>query len=166
VGERLPITAVIHSHNHADHWGGIRGIVDEADMRPGKIEITVPRAFMENVISENIYAGKAMNRRLSYQYGQQLHIHPNGFAGQGLGHRVSFGVNGLIAPTKVIEKDIEVDGVRMIFQNTPGTEAPSEMNTYIPDMKALWMAENIVASMHKALLQTFSGGVILCLFAE
>ncbi len=151
VGEGLPVTAVIYSHSHADHWGGVRGIVDEADVRAGRIEIIAPRDFMEHTISENVYAGNAMNRRLSYQYGQQLQIHPNGFVGQGLGHRVSFGTPGLIAPTKVVEEDIEyleVDGVRMVFQNTPNTEAPSEMNTYIPEMKALWMAENISANLH------------------
>ncbi|WP_170439468.1 alkyl/aryl-sulfatase [Ruegeria arenilitoris] len=151
VGEGLPVTAVIYSHSHGDHWGGVRGIVDEADVRAGKVEIIAPRDFMEFTISENVYAGNAMNRRLSYQYGQQLPINPFGFAGQGLGHRVSFGALGLIAPTKIIEEDIEyidVDGVPMVFQNTPGTEAPSNMNTYIPGMKALWMAENITGTLH------------------
>lgn len=151
VGKGLPVTAVVFSHSHADHWGGIRGIVDEADVKSGKVEIIAPRDFMEFTVSENVYAGNAMNRRLSYQYGQQLDIHPNGFVGQGLGHRVSFGMPGLIAPTKIVEEDFEefkVDGVDMVFMNTPNTEAPSEMNTYIPDMKALWMAENISGNMH------------------
>ena len=151
VGEGLPVTAVIYSHSHGDHWGGVRGIVDETDVRAGKVEIIAPRDFMEFTISENVYAGNVMNRRLSYQYGQQLPINPFGFAGQGLGHRVSFGALGLIAPTKIIEEDIEyidVDGVRMVFQNTPGTEAPSNMNTYIPGLKALWMAENITGTLH------------------
>lgn len=107
VGEGLPVTAVIYSHSHADHWGGVRGVVDEADVRANKVEIIAPRDFMQYTISENVYAGNAMNRRLSYQYGQQLDIHPNGFAGQGLGHRVSFGSPGLIAPTKVVEDAIE-----------------------------------------------------------
>lgn len=151
VGDGLPVTAVVYSHSHGDHWGGVRGIVDEEDVRAGKVEIIAPRDFMEFTVSENVYAGNAMNRRLSYQYGQQLPISPYGFAGQGLGHRVSFGNIGLIAPTKIVEEDIEyleVDGVRMVFQNTPGTEAPSEMNTYIPEMKALWMAENMSATLH------------------
>lgn len=150
-GEGLPVTAVIYSHSHGDHWGGVRGIVDEADVRAGRVEIIAPRDFMEFTISENVYAGNAMNRRLSYQYGQQLPINPFGFAGQGLGHRVSLGSVGLIAPTRIVEEDIaylEVDGVGMVFQNTPGTEAPSNMNTYIPDMKALWMAENITGTLH------------------
>ncbi|MHA3978414.1 alkyl/aryl-sulfatase [Halovulum sp. GXIMD14794] len=151
VGEGLPVTAVIYSHSHADHWGGVRGVVDEADVRAGKVEIIAPRDFMEHTISENVYAGNAMNRRLSYQYGSQLTVSPYGFVNQGLGKRVSFGAIGLIAPTRIIEEDIEyieVDGVRMVFQNTPGTEAPSNMNTYIPEMKALWMAENVTGTLH------------------
>ena len=151
VGEGLPITAVIYSHSHGDHWGGVRGIVDEADVRAGKIEIIAPRDFMEHTISENVYAGNAMNRRLSYQYGSQLAVSPYGFVTQGLGARISAGTTGLIAPTKIVEEAIEyldVDGIDMVFQNTPNTEAPSEMNTYIPGMKALWMAENVTATLH------------------
>ena len=150
-GEGLPITAVIYSHSHVDHWGGVRGIVDEADVRSGKIEIIAPRDFMEHTISENVYAGNAMNRRLSFQYGQVLPVAPHGFVTQGLGQGASAGAVGLIAPTRIVEEEIEyieVDGVRMVFQNTPGTEAPSEMNTYIPEMKALWMAENLTATLH------------------
>ncbi len=151
VGEGLPVTAVIYSHSHGDHWGGVRGVVDEADVRAGKVEIIAPRDFMEHTISENVYAGNAMNRRLFYQYGLLLPASPHGYVGQGLGQGVSAGAVGLIAPTRIVEEDIEefeVDGVRMIFQNTPGTEAPSNMNTYLPDMKALWMAENVTATLH------------------
>lgn len=151
VGEGLPVSTVIYSHSHVDHWGGVRGIVDEADVRSGKIEIIAPRDFMEHTISENIYAGNAMNRRLSFQYGQVLPVAPHGFVTQGLGQGASAGAVGLIAPTRIVEDDIEfieVDGVRMVFQNTPGTEAPSEMNTYIPEVKALWMAENLTATLH------------------
>ena len=150
-GEGLPITAVIYSHSHVDHWGGARGIIDEADVRNGKIEIIAPRDFMEHTISENVYAGNAMNRRLSFQYGQVLPVAPHGFVTQGLGQGASSGAVGLIAPTRIVEEDIEyieIDGVGMVFQNTPGTEAPSEMNTYIPEMKALWMAENLTATLH------------------
>jgi alkyl sulfatase BDS1-like metallo-beta-lactamase superfamily hydrolase len=151
VGKGLPVKAVIYSHSHGDHWGGVRGVVDEADVRAGKIPIIAPRNFMQHTISENVYAGNAMNRRLFYQYGLLLPASPYGYVGQGLGQGVSSGRVGLIAPTKVVEKDIEeidVDGVRMIFQNTPNTEAPSEMNTYIPAMRALWMAENVTATLH------------------
>jgi alkyl sulfatase BDS1-like metallo-beta-lactamase superfamily hydrolase len=151
VGKDDPITAVIYSHSHVDHWGGVRGVVDEADVRSGKVEIIAPRDFMDHTISENVYAGNAMNRRLFYQYGILLPASPYGHAGQGLGQNASNGDTGLIPPTRIIEEDIEyltVDGVHMVFQNTPNTEAPSEMNTYFPDHKALWMAENVVASLH------------------
>lgn len=150
-GEGLPLKAVIYSHSHTDHWGGVRGIVNEEDVRAGKVEIIAPRDFMEHTISENVYAGNAMNRRLSFQYGQVLPAAPHGYVGQGLGQGVSAGEVGLIAPSRIIEEDIEyieVDGVNMVFQNTPGTEAPSNMNTYIPEMKALWMAENVTSTLH------------------
>ncbi len=161
VGEGLPVTAVIYSHSHGDHWGGVRGVVDEADVRAGKVQILAPRDFMQHTISENVYAGNAMNRRLFYQYGILLPVNPYGYVTQGLGHGVSRGTIGLIAPTHVVEEDIEeieVDGVRMIFQNTPNTEAPSEMNTYLPDMKALWMAENVNATLHN--IYTMRGTLI------
>jgi alkyl sulfatase BDS1-like metallo-beta-lactamase superfamily hydrolase len=147
----LPIKAVVYSHSHGDHWGGVRGVVDEADVRAGKVQIIAPRDFMRHTISENVYAGNAMNRRLFYQYGILLPASPFGHAGQGLAQNISIGNITLIAPTYVVEKDIEeltVDGVKMIFQNTPNTEAPAEMNTYFPEKKLLWMAENATAAFH------------------
>ena len=151
VGQGFPVSAVIYSHTHGDHWGGVRGIVDEADVRSGKVPVVAPVDFMEFTVSENVYAGNAMNRRLFFQYGLLLPAAPHGYVGQGLGQAVSAGATGLIAPTRYVEKAIEefeVNGVRMVFQNTPNTEAPREMNTYIPDMKALWMAENVTATLH------------------
>jgi alkyl sulfatase BDS1-like metallo-beta-lactamase superfamily hydrolase len=151
VGKGLPISAVIYSHTHGDHWGGVRGLLTDADMKSGKVPIIAPRDFMTHLVSENVYAGNAMNRRLFYQYGLLLPAAPHGFVGQGLGQAVSAGAVGLMAPTRIVEKPIEefeVDGVKMVFQNTPNTEAPTEMNTYIPGMKALWMAENVIASLH------------------
>lgn len=151
VGEGLPVSAVIYSHTHGDHWGGVRGILSEEDALSGKIPVIAPVDFMDFTISENVYAGNAMNRRLFYQYGILLPASPHGYVGQGLGQAVSAGSTGLIAPNRYVTQAIEefeVDGVRMIFQNTPNTEAPREMNTYIPEMKALWMAENVIASLH------------------
>jgi len=148
---KLPVVAVIYSHSHGDHWGGVRGIVDEADVRSGKVEIIAPRDFMKYAISENIYAGNAMSRRLFYQYGVLLPASPYGHAGQGLSQNVAAGDLGLIPPSRIVQDDLEefeVDGINMIFENTPGTEAPSEMNTYIPEMKALWMAENVTGLVH------------------
>jgi alkyl sulfatase BDS1-like metallo-beta-lactamase superfamily hydrolase len=150
-GEGLPITAVVYSHNHVDHWGGIRGLLTEEEVRSRNVPIIAPVGFMRNAIEENVYAGTAMNRRLAYQYGQLLTVAPHGFVSQGLGQGASNGAAGLIPPNRIVERDIEefeVDGVPMVFQNTPNTEAPSEMNTYIPGLKALWMAENVVASLH------------------
>ncbi|WP_407525932.1 alkyl/aryl-sulfatase [Methylobacterium oryzisoli] len=150
-GANLPITAVIFSHNHGDHWGGIRGIVEEADVRSGRVPIIAPRDFLRHTVEENIYAGNAMNRRLFFQYGLLLPPAPHGFVGQGLGQGVSSGATGLIAPTRIVEQDVEafeVDGVPMVFQNTPNTESPAQMNTWIPGLKALWMAENVIASLH------------------
>jgi alkyl sulfatase BDS1-like metallo-beta-lactamase superfamily hydrolase len=161
VGEGLPISAVIYSHTHADHWGGIRGLVKDEDVRSGKVPIIAPIDFMNYTVAENVYAGNAMNRRLFYQYGLLLPASPHGYVGQGLGQGVSQGAVGLMAPTRFVQKDIEefeVDGVRMIFQNTPNTEAPREMNTYIPDMKALWMAENVIASLHN--IYTLRGAAV------
>lgn len=152
VGEGRPITAVIYSHTHGDHWGGVRGLdIKDEDVASGKVQIIAPVDFMDFTIAENVFAGNAMNRRLFYQYGLLLPVSPHGFVTQGLGHKISAGTPGLIAPTRSVSEPIEefeVDGVRMIFQNTPNTEAPREMNTYFPDMKALWMAENVTATLH------------------
>jgi len=160
VGER-PVKAVIYSHSHGDHFGGVRGVVDEADVRSGKVAIIAPIGFMDHAVSENIYAGNAMSRRLFYQYGVLLKTDPHGHVDQSIGKNVSSGNIGLIAPTRVITKDIEplmVDGIEMIFQNTPGTEAPAEMNTYIPSMKAFWAAENITGTIHN--IYTLRGALV------
>jgi alkyl sulfatase BDS1-like metallo-beta-lactamase superfamily hydrolase len=158
---KKPVVAVIYSHSHADHFGGVRGIVEEADVRAGKVQIIAPRDFMEHAVSENVYAGNAMSRRLFYQYGVLLPASPFGHAGQGLAQNVAAGNLGLIAPTRVIEegiKELTVDGVKMIFQNTPNTEAPSEMNTYLPEKKALWMAENVTGTIHN--IYTLRGALV------
>ena len=158
---KLPVVAVVYSHSHGDHFAGVRGIVDEADVRSGKVQIIAPREFMDHAISENVYAGNAMNRRMFYQYGVLLPASPFGHVDQALSKNVAAGNVGLIAPTRIVEKPIEeltVDGVRLIFQNTPNTEAPSEMNTYFPDWKALWMAENVIAGIHN--IYTLRGALV------
>lgn len=151
VGKGFPVSAVIYSHTHGDHWGGVRGIVEEEDVRSGKVALIAPAGFMDHTISENVYAGNAMNRRLFYQYGLLLPASPYGFVDMALGKGVSAGATGLIAPNRYVAEPIEefdVDGVKMVFQNTPNTEAPREMNTYLPELKALWMAENVTATLH------------------
>ena len=150
LGKR-PVVAVIYSHSHADHFGGVRGVVDEKDVESGKVMLIAPEGFMHHAISENIYAGNAMTRRLHYQYGVLLNRSPFGHVDQSIGKNVAAGNLGLIAPNRIVSGDFEtitVDGVEMVFQNTPGTEAPAEMNTYFPQFKVFWGAENIVASIH------------------
>jgi alkyl sulfatase BDS1-like metallo-beta-lactamase superfamily hydrolase len=153
LGER-PVVAVIISHSHGDHFGGIRGVVDEAALAAGKLQIIAPKGFMEESISENLYGGNAMARRKSYTYGDVVPPSPYGHVDASIGKGVASGEAGIMPPTKVIEDAIEemtVDGVRMVFQNTPGTEAPAEMNTWFPDFKAFWAAENMVAGLHNIL---------------
>ena len=160
LGER-PVVAVVYSHSHADHFGGIHGVIDEDDVRSGRVPIIAPRGFMDHAIAENIYAGNAMTRRASYQYGRMLPVSPVGQVDSAIGKATASGVIGLVAPTRVIEEDYEelvIDGVRMVFQNTPGTEAPAEMNTWFPDFKAFWAAENISATIHN--IYTLRGALV------
>jgi alkyl sulfatase BDS1-like metallo-beta-lactamase superfamily hydrolase len=160
-GEGLPVTAVVFSHTHGDHWGGVRGVVSDADVRAGKVEVIAPEGFLDFTVSENVFAGNAMNRRLFYQYGLLLPPAPHGFAGMGLGQAISAGAIGLIAPTRLVGQpieELEVDGVRLVFQNTPGTEAPRTMNTWIPEFEALYMADMVTASMHN--IYTLRGAAV------
>ena len=160
LGKR-PVVAVVYSHSHADHFGGVRGVVEEADVRSGKVKIIAPVGFMDHAVSENVYAGNAMSRRLFYQYGVLLSASPFGHVDQSIGKNTAAGNLGLIEPNVIIEDYIEeltVDGVKMVFQNTPGTEAPAEMNTYFPDLKAFWAAENITGTIHN--IYTLRGALI------
>ncbi|MGK0375314.1 MAG: alkyl sulfatase BDS1-like metallo-beta-lactamase superfamily hydrolase [Arenicella sp.] len=146
-----PVLAVVYSHNHADHFGGIRGLVDEADVTSGKVKVIAPDGFMDHAISENIYAGNAMSRRLFYQYGLVLPASPTGHVDQAIGKGLPTGTISLIAPNVLIKKPVEtleIDGVSMEFQLTPNTEAPAEMNTWFPQLKTFWAAENITGSIH------------------
>ncbi|UCP00839.1 MBL fold metallo-hydrolase [Metapseudomonas lalkuanensis] len=152
---RKPVVAVIYSHSHVDHFGGVRGVVDEADVKTGKVRIYAPDGFMEHAISENVLAGTAMFRRSMYQGASLV---PRGERGQvdaGLGKAGPVGGTiSLIAPTDLIVKPLEtheIAGVQVEFQLTPGTEAPAEMNLYLPQLRALCMAENAVMTMHNIL---------------
>jgi alkyl sulfatase BDS1-like metallo-beta-lactamase superfamily hydrolase len=153
LGER-PVVAVIISHSHGDHFGGIRGVVTDEALKAGKVEIIAPLGFLYESISENLFGGNAMTRRKTYTYGDLLPVSPFGQVDASIGKAVASGDVGILPPTRVIERAIEeltIDGVRMVFQNTPGTEAPAEMNTWFPDFKAFWAAENIVGSLHNIL---------------
>lgn len=150
LGKR-PIVAVVYSHSHADHFGGTRGIINEQDVKDGKVRLIAPPEFAEHAVSENIVAGNAMSRRAVYMYGAMLPRGPQGGVSAGLGQTISTGQISMIHPTEEITRtgqELDVDGVKMIFQLTPGSEAPTEMNTYFPQFKALWMAENVTRQMH------------------
>nr|WP_158108427.1 alkyl sulfatase dimerization domain-containing protein [Vibrio furnissii] len=153
LGER-PVTGVFYSHSHIDHFGGVRGIVDEKDVISGKVPIVASLGFTEHAVSENVIAGNAMGRRAVYMYGALLPRNEKGGVNGGLGQTTSTGVATMIKPTDIIKKTGEertIDGVKMVFQYTPGTEAPTEMNIWFPDKKALWMAENTTNTMHNIL---------------
>lgn len=154
VNDRLgsrPVVAVVYSHSHIDHFGGVRGVASEADVRAGKIQIIAPENFLREAISENVFAGNAMSRRSRIQYATILRRSPFGHVDQSLGKNVSAGMPTVIAPTVSISKPLEeltVDGVRMVFQNTPDTEAPVQMHTWFPEWKAFWSAENVTGTIH------------------
>jgi len=153
LGER-PVTGVFYSHSHIDHFGGVRGIVDEKDVTSGKVPIVASLGFTEHAVSENVIAGNAMGRRAVYMYGALLPRNEKGGVNGGLGQTTSTGVATMIKPTDIIKETGEertIDGVKMVFQYTPGTEAPTEMNIWFPDKKALWMAENTTNTMHNIL---------------
>lgn len=143
------VTAVIYSHSHIDHFGGAQGILPVA--KTHSIPLIAPEGFMEEATSENLYLGNAMRRRAAYMYGSRLPKGPGGQIGCGLGMCVPSGVNSLVPPNTIIYRTGEervIDGVRIVFQMVPGAEAPSEMNFYFPDHRALYIAECAVHSLH------------------
>lgn len=153
VGDK-PVRAVIYTHSHADHFGGVRGVVEQADVDAGRVQIIAPEGFLEHAVGENIIAGAAMSRRATYQFGSGLAGGPTGSMTSGIGPAVSAGTVTLIAPTRTISRTGEsmtIDGVQIEFQVTPGTEAPAEMNFYFPQFRALCLAENANVSMHNVL---------------
>jgi alkyl sulfatase BDS1-like metallo-beta-lactamase superfamily hydrolase len=150
LGKR-PVVGVVYSHSHVDHFGGVRGVAEEADVVSGKVKVIAPKGFLEAAISENVFAGNAMSRRTQWQYAVLLPRDPYGHVDQSIGKNVANGNTGLIPPNLIISKDFEeltLDGVTMVFQNTPDTEAPVEMNTYFPQFKAFWAAENVTGTIH------------------
>ncbi|MBR2041291.1 MAG: MBL fold metallo-hydrolase [Oscillospiraceae bacterium] len=171
LGER-PVKAVIISHPHVDHYGGIEGVMSkeeaadaslsiEEQLASGKIPVIVPEGFAEHAVAENIYAGKAMSRRANYQYGVVLDQSETGKMALGIGMGQSVGTGSFVAPTYEIKETgekIVIDGIEMEFQLTPGTEAPAEMNTWFPQFKALWVAENCTGTLHN--LYTLRGAQI------
>ena len=149
-----PVSAVIYSHSHSDHFGGVRGVVSEADVAAGKVEIIAPERFMEETTSENVIAGAAMARRAGYQFGASILPGLQGQMGSGIGMGVPTGRITLIAPTDLIGKTGEtrtIDGVEMEFQIVSGSEAPSELNLYLAAQRTFLSAEMSTCSLHNIL---------------
>jgi len=152
-----PVVAVIYSHSHIDHYGGVKGVVSEDEVRAGKVKIYAPSGFLEHAVSENVFAGTAMSRRAQYMYGALLPKGVRGQVGTGLGKTTSTGTITLIEPTDMIGAKGEpvetrvIDGIEVQFQLTPGTEAPSEMNMFFPAIRALCAAENATHTQHNIL---------------
>ena len=146
-----PVVAVIYTHSHADHFGGVRGVVDEADVRSGKVKLIAPEGFMDHAIAENVLAGNAMSRRAHYMYGVALPADGKGTLGTGLGLALSNDAPGLIPPTYIVKKtgeEMVIDGVRIVFQMAKGSEAPSEFMFYFPEKKVLCLSEVATQLMH------------------
>ncbi|MEA2009747.1 MAG: alkyl sulfatase dimerization domain-containing protein [Actinomycetota bacterium] len=146
-----PVVAVIYTHSHVDHFGGVRGVVDEQDVKDGDVKIIAPVTFLEEAISENVMMGNVMSRRATYMYGNLVGWDPRRGVGAGLGQQTSSGTVTLIPPTDIISEtgqEMTVDGVRIVFQHTPGAEAPAELCFYLPERRALCMAEIATHTMH------------------
>lgn len=159
-GDRA-VVAVIYTHSHVDHFGGVLGVTSQADVDAGKVAVLAPEGFTEHAVQENVYAGTAMARRAGYMYGAVLERGPQGQVGCGLGQTPSTGEVAIIVPTVDIRETGEthtIDGVQIEFQMAPGTEAPAEMHFYFPKYRALCMAENATHNLHNLL--TLRGALV------
>jgi alkyl sulfatase BDS1-like metallo-beta-lactamase superfamily hydrolase len=159
-GDRA-VSAVIYTHSHVDHFGGVLGVTSQADVDAGKVAVLAPEGFIDHAVQENVYAGTAMTRRAAYMYGTVLARGPQGQVGCGLGQTPSTGEVAIIVPTVDITTTGEthtVDGVEIEFQMAPGTEAPAEMHFYFPKFRALCMAENATHNLHNLL--TLRGALV------
>lgn len=166
------IVAIIISHAHVDHYGGIEGLISaenvadsklplDEQIASGKTAIIVPQGFANAVMSENVFVGTAMKRRAFFQYGSMLPYDEKGRLSVGIGLTAVQNGVGYIAPSYEVTESVcemTIDGVKAVFQLTLGTESPAEMNTYFPDMKALWMAENCTGTLHN--LYTLRGAEV------
>ncbi len=158
---KKPVVAVIYSHSHADHFGGVKGVVSQDDVDAGKVRIVASSGFMSFAVSENILAGNVMTRRASYMFGSLLPSDEKGGVGVGLGKAISSGEVTLIEPTELITEtgqELLIDGVRFVFMNTPYAEAPAELMFYLPEMHAFYAAEEANATMHN--LYTLRGAQV------
>lgn len=159
-GDR-PVTGLLYTHSHADHFGGARGVLDQAAVDSGEVPVIAPAGFTAHAVAENVFAGTAMSRRAGYMYGAALERGPRGQVGAGLGQTTSVGSVTLIPPTVDITatgQELVVDGVRMVFQLAPGSEAPAELHFLLPELRALCMAENATHVLHNIL--TIRGALV------
>ena len=150
-GAALPVRCVIYSHSHADHYGGVEGVITAAQAASGEVQVIAPEGFMEAAISENVLAGIPMRRRGLFQFGPTLAPGPRSHVDSGLGKAMGRGTMSLVAPTRLITQAVErhrIDGIDIVFQLTPETEAPAEMNFHFPQFKVLNLAENGCHTMH------------------
>jgi alkyl sulfatase BDS1-like metallo-beta-lactamase superfamily hydrolase len=148
---RRPVVALIYSHSHVDHYGGVKGVISEAEVRAGRVQVIAPAGFLDAVAGENVLAGNPMARRAQFQFGGLLRPGPRGQVDAGLGKAVARGIVSLIAPTRDIAAPVEthrIDGVEIVFQLAPGTEAPAEMHMFMPAGGVLNMAENATRHLH------------------
>jgi alkyl sulfatase BDS1-like metallo-beta-lactamase superfamily hydrolase len=148
------VSAIIYTHSHVDHFGGVLGVLSAEDAAARKLPIVAPAGFMDEATSENIMAGSAMGRRSMYQFGRDLPRNAAGLIDGGLGKTTSFGRIGILPPTLLIEKPVEehsIDGVRFIFHNVPGSEAPAEFTFALPDLKAYCGAELLTHTLHNVM---------------
>lgn len=150
LGER-PVSSIIYTHSHIDHYGGVLGVTSPEAVAAGDVRIIAPDGFMREVVNENVIAGPIMGRRAMYQFGPLLPIGPQAQVDCGLGKRTPSGPAGLIAPTETVSEtgaELDIGGIRVVFQNTPDAEAPAEMNFFFPDKALLCMAENCTHNLH------------------
>jgi alkyl sulfatase BDS1-like metallo-beta-lactamase superfamily hydrolase len=156
-----PVKAVIYTHSHVDHFGGVKGVVTEEEVKDGKVKIIAPDGFLKAATDENVMAGTAMTRRAGYMYGLYLPPGPRGKVTMGLGLTTSTGAITLIPPTDVITKtgqEMTLDGLNFVFQLAPDTEAPAEMHFFVPQLKMLCPGENCCHNLHN--IQTLRGAKI------
>lgn len=149
-----PISAIIYTHSHVDHFGGVLGVITAAEVAARKIPIIAPQGFMEEATSENVMVGVAMGRRSGFQFGKNLERSAKGFVDAGLGKTLAYGTFGILPPTQLVTQstqEINVDGLRLIFHNVPNTEAPAELTFSVPEMKAYCGAEILTQTMHNLL---------------
>ncbi|MGH8480919.1 MAG: alkyl/aryl-sulfatase, partial [Nevskiaceae bacterium] len=153
LGDR-PVSAVIYTHSHIDHFGGVLGVTSAEEAAARRLPIVAPDGFMEEATSENVMVGVAMGRRSAFQFGKDLPRDARGFVDTGLGKGVAYGTFGILPPTQLVTEatqEIVLDGVRFVFHNTPHTEAPAEMTFEIPALKAYCGAEVLSQTVHNLL---------------